>query len=103
MLAALGGREVDRVPLDLSGFQFRTRAEAEALDDPLRREVALRVHDETIFRHGVSSHVNRMLVTPPQRIRRETTPLPGGKRETRSAWRHATRASPPGTGARRYR
>jgi len=83
-LAALAGREVDRVPLDLPGFQFRTRGEAEGLDDPLLREVALRVFDETAFRHGVNSFVNRMLVTPPQRIRRETTPLPDGKRETRS-------------------
>ncbi|MHC5053533.1 MAG: uroporphyrinogen decarboxylase family protein [Planctomycetota bacterium] len=84
MLAALVGREVDRVPLDLPGFQFRTRCEAERVADPLRREVALRVFDRTIFRHGVSSYVNRMFVTPPQRILRETTDLPDGKRETRS-------------------
>ena len=84
MLAALAGREVDRAPLDLPGFQFRTRGEAEEILDPLRREVTLRVFDETAFRHGVNSFVNRFLVTPPQRIRRETTALPDGKRETRS-------------------
>jgi len=84
-LAALRGQKADRVPLELAGFLFPSREEIAQLADPLRRTIAERVHDQTHFEFQVPSHINRMLVTPPQRIRATTERLPGGGRRTRGA------------------
>jgi hypothetical protein len=66
----------------LPGFHARSRKEALALDDPLKREIAARVFDDTHYEVGVSSRINRMLVTPPQRIHTETRTLPHGEEQT---------------------
>ena len=81
MLGALAGRAVDRVPLDLAGFQFALREAIEKEADPFRRDVARRVFEETAFRHDVNSFVNRFLVTPPQRMRTEERELANGNTE----------------------
>lgn len=83
LLTTLKGGIADRVPLMLPGFDFRTREAIDAHPDPFRREVAHRVFDDVAYRVQVESYVNRYLVTPPQRIRSETTPLPNGFNETR--------------------
>ena len=83
MLAALRGQRADRVPIVLPGLTFRTREQIAALDDPHRRELAERMFDQTAYEVGVPSHVNRMLVTPSQRIRHEQEDLPEGRRRTR--------------------
>ena len=82
LLTTLRGGVADRVPLVLPGFEFRTHQAIAAHPDPLRREVAHRVFDDVAYRVQVPSYVNRYLVTPPQRIRSETKPLPNGFSET---------------------
>lgn len=81
LLAAWRGQSCDRVPLALQGFDCASRDELSATDDPLRRKVAARVLDVLPFRVGVPSHINRMLVTPPQRIRTERRELGDGSLE----------------------
>ena len=83
ILTTLRGGRADRVPLVLPGLTFRTRQDIERLDDPRRRALAERVFDHTAYRVQVPSHINRMLVTPPQRIRHERQDLPNGRHRTR--------------------
>ena len=81
-LRALSGRRPDRVPLELAGFQFAARCELEKIRDPLRRRIAQRVFDQMHFRVEIPSSINRMLATPPQRIRSEKRRLPNGNQRT---------------------
>lgn len=81
-LRTIGGAVADRVPLVLPGFECASRSELQKIESPLHREIAERVFDETTFDVIVPSHVNRMLVTPPQRIREEHEDLPGGRSRT---------------------
>jgi len=83
ILGAIRGEAVDMVPLVLPGCQLADPEELERIEDPLRRELAERVFDEMHFEVGVPSFVNRMLVTPPQRISTHSEPLPDGRRRTR--------------------
>lgn len=92
LLAAIRGERVDRVPLDLAGFAFPSRQALEAHPDPRRRAVAGRVYGHTAWGHAIPSHVNRFLVTPPQRMATEVEPLPGGG--TRERGRIDTPAGP---------
>ena len=82
MLRTLRGQPADRVPLVLPGFSCRSSNDLEKIADPLRRKIAERVIDETEFRVQIPSRINRMLVTPPQRIRTEHGNLPNGNRRT---------------------
>ncbi len=82
ILNTLRGQMADRVPLVLPGFSCRSHGDLEKIGDPLRRKIAERVIDETDFRVQVPSYINRMLVTPPQRIRTEQKNLPNGNRRT---------------------
>jgi len=82
ILRTLRGQTADRVPLVLPGFVCRSRADAQKIGDPLRRKIAERIVDETSFRVQVPSRINRMLVTPPQRIRTRQEHLPNGNRRT---------------------
>ena len=82
ILRTLRGQKADRVPLVLPGFICRSRDDLERIGDPLRRKIAERIIDETDFRIQVPPHINRMLVTPPQRIRTEHRNLPNGNRRT---------------------
>ena len=81
-LTTLKGGSADRVPLELAGFQFASREAVDAHPDPLRREIAHRVFDEQTFAVEVPSHINRYLITPPQRIRTEKAPLANGNVRT---------------------
>jgi len=74
------GQAVARVPLVLPRCQLASGDELEAIDDPLRRKIAKRVFAQMHFDVGVNSHVNRYLVTPPQRIRSQTEEIPHGRR-----------------------
>jgi hypothetical protein len=80
LLTTLKGEKADRVPLVLPGFSYRTHGALEKINDPLRKKIAERVMDETEFRVQVPSHINRMLVTPSQRIKTERKDLPNGNR-----------------------
>jgi len=82
MLKTLHGERADRVPADLAGLQFATGEAAAGVGDPLRRRLAERVLDQTHYFVTVPSHVNRYLVTPPQRINARGTLLPNGHRRT---------------------
>ena len=82
ILSTLRGQKPDRVPLVLPGFSCRSHDDVGRIADPLRRKIAQRVIDETDFRVQVPSYINRMLVTPPQRIRVETKHLPNGNSQT---------------------
>ena len=91
ILTTLRGGRPDRVPLVLPGLTFRSRRQIQELADPLRRALAERVFEHTAFRVQVPSHINRMLVTPPQRIRHRREDLPDGRRRT-----HGTIDTPKG-------
>lgn len=82
MLAALKGGRPDRVPMELYGFWLPDRDAVATIDDPLRRKIAERIIDQLVFRSICPSHVNRYLVTPPQRIRETHEELPNGRRRT---------------------
>lgn len=84
LLSVMRGDPVDRVPLALAGFQFGSRERIAALADPLRRRVAERIFDDTHCAFEIGAQINRWLVTPPQRIRRESRELMDGCRETLS-------------------
>jgi hypothetical protein len=60
----------------------QARDKLEGIANPLQREIAERVFDRTAYRVGVPSHVNRYLVTPPQRMRSTKKELPDGRTET---------------------
>lgn len=82
MLRALRGQATDRVPLELPGLEYSSRDELADVKDPLRRAIAERVIGVTAFRVQVPSRINRMLITPPQRIRSRHEDLPDGHRQT---------------------
>jgi hypothetical protein len=67
-LTTLRGGRADRVPLHLLGFHARSRDVIDRHPDPLWREIAHRVYDETFATIVCPSYVNRYMVTPPQRI-----------------------------------
>jgi hypothetical protein len=67
-LAALRGRPVDRVPLDLEGLHFATREQVEALEDPGRRELAERVVPHTAYPVYAPGGMNRWLMTLPEHM-----------------------------------
>ena len=79
----IGRGMADRVPLELAGCQFASRADIEAHPDPLRRKVAHRIFDESPFTVPVPNPINRYLITPPRRIRRTAENLPNGHTRTR--------------------
>jgi len=81
-LRALKGQKTDRVPLILHGFIYQSHNALDRIGDPFYREITKRIIDETHFEVDVPSHINRMLVTPPKRIREEHKPLPDGMRRT---------------------
>ena len=83
ILTTLRGGRADRVPLVLPGLTFQRREQIEQLDDPRRRALAERAFEHAAYRVHVPAHINRMLVTPPQRIRRDRQLLPNGRRRTR--------------------
>ena len=82
ILNTLMGNPADRVPLVLPGFSCRCRENLKNIGDPLRRSIAERIIDETDFRVQTPAFINRMLVTPPQRIRTEHKNLPNGNRRS---------------------
>jgi len=82
LLTTMRGGVADRVPLVLAGFQFPSHDALRPVDDPHRRQIAERVLDQMHFEVGVGSGVNRLLVTPPQRMRHEHRELGNGLRET---------------------
>ena len=84
MLKTTRGETADRVPLELAGFHYQSRAGVEKVADPLRRDIAERIFDESDYRATHPSHINRSLATPPQRMRHETKSLPNGETESRT-------------------
>ncbi len=82
LLTTLRGGVADRVPLVLPGFEFASREAIETHPDPRRRVLAHRVFDQVSCRVQVPSHMNRYLITPPQRIHSKTTVLGNGYYET---------------------
>jgi len=82
LLRTMRGDAADRVPLVLPGCQLASRDGLERIDDPLRRQLAERTFGQMHFDVGVNSHINRYLVTPPQRIHTRTEDLPDGRRRT---------------------
>jgi len=68
-LNCMRGEPVDRVPLHLEGFHVESRQNLEDWADLRKRELAERLFDEIHFWFHVPSHVNRYLVTAPQRVR----------------------------------
>lgn len=82
ILATLRGQKADRVPLVLPGFSHASHNNLEKINEPLRRKIAERVIDETDFHVPVPAYINRMLVTPPQRISSEQEVLLNGNRRT---------------------
>ena len=82
LLTTMRGETADRVPIVLPGFQFASQDAVEAIEEPLRRQIAERVFEAMHFDVGVGSAVNRYLVTPPQRMRHERKNLGDGRHET---------------------
>jgi hypothetical protein len=78
LLSAIRGQPVDRVPLDLPGFQFDSEAGIEALEEPWRRDIARRHFPDSTFFVRVPNQINRKLVTPPGRISRRREELADG-------------------------
>ncbi|NCO37555.1 MAG: hypothetical protein COZ06_16945 [Armatimonadetes bacterium CG_4_10_14_3_um_filter_66_18] len=81
-LRTIRGETVDRVPLELAGFEYPSLEAVAKIEDPLRREIAERVFAHSVVRRNHPSHTNRYLMIPPQRMRNERKPLPGGEWET---------------------
>jgi len=67
-LRTVRGEATDRVPLWLKGFHVASRVDLQRVADPRRREIAERIFEQVHAAWSVASHVNRYLVTPPQRI-----------------------------------
>jgi hypothetical protein len=78
LLRAMRGQSIDRVPIILHGFMCQSHDNMSKINDPLRKKLIKRVIDETHFTMQVPSHINRMLVTPTQRIKTEQKLLPDG-------------------------
>lgn len=91
IVGAIRGEAVDRVPLVLPHCQLASREDLAKIEDPLRQRLAERVLDRMHFEVNIPSFVNRMLVTPPQRIHTESEPLADGHRRV-----HGTIATPRG-------
>jgi hypothetical protein len=72
-LAALRGREVDRVPLDLDGFHLALPDEVDRIEDPGRREIARRVFGDSNSWIQCPAHDNRYLMTSPHFMRSRKT------------------------------
>lgn len=68
-LAVLRGEAVDRVPLLLKEFSAPAQSELDTIEDPLARELAVRVWEHTPAIVNWDSYVNRILVTPPRYMR----------------------------------
>jgi hypothetical protein len=79
LLATLRGEKADRVPLVLEGCQCASHAEIDALPDRGLAEIARRVFEHTAYHVVCPSHVNRYLVTPPQRITDVAREEPSGQ------------------------
>lgn len=82
LLTTLRCGKADRVPLDLAGIQFASPEDKARIQDPLKREIADRGFDLTHFFFIIPSYVNRILVTPPQRISTSLADLGNGNRRT---------------------
>lgn len=67
-LKAIKGEKVDRVPLHILGFNYKSLEEIKEIKCPKRREIAQQIFNETIYIHQVPSYINRYLVTPPEYI-----------------------------------
>ncbi|MCP4402365.1 MAG: hypothetical protein GY801_34295, partial [bacterium] len=79
-LQTLRGEKTDRVPLDLLGFNghnsptvdgfidFPSYQEPFRVNDPGRAEIEKRIRGQITIQYPIHSHVNRYLVTPPQRV-----------------------------------
>ncbi|HUT33452.1 MAG TPA: uroporphyrinogen decarboxylase family protein [Planctomycetota bacterium] len=78
LLRTMRGERADRVPLVLPRLHFASRERLAKAADPLQRRLAERIFDEVHFDVGVPAPVNRMLVTPPQRISTRTEALANG-------------------------
>lgn len=80
-LKLLRRETIDRVPLDIQGFNnlysptvegftgLISHEEKTRLEDPAKKEIAERIQDKTIAHHCIPTWINRYLVIPPQRIR----------------------------------
>ncbi len=91
-LNILRGQPVDRIPLDMQGFNnhyspavegwygFPSYLEVHQYSDPGYEELAARIEDKCIAQYHIPSWANRYLVTPRQRIH-ETTAGKSGDRE----------------------
>lgn len=82
ILATMRGQIPDRVPITLPGLAYVSHDDIKKIKDPLRKKLAERVIDEMDFQINIPSHINRILVTPPKRIRSEQKSLPDGNRQT---------------------
>jgi hypothetical protein len=78
-LKTIRGETVDRVPLELAGFEYPSLEAVAKIEDPLRREIAERVFEQSVVRLTHPSHTNRYLMTPSHRIRYEREALPDGE------------------------
>jgi len=78
LLRTMRGEAADRVPLVLPRLQLASGEQLAEIGDPRRRALAERVWEQMHFDVGVPAPINRMLVTPPQRIRSEEQKLPNG-------------------------
>jgi len=80
ILRTLRGERADRVPLWFYGFdRYRSREEVAGQRDAGRREIGRRLFDLTTSIVVHPTHVNRYLVTPPQRIREVRRERDGGR------------------------
>jgi uroporphyrinogen-III decarboxylase len=81
-LGTIRGQTVDRVPIILHGLGCQSHSDIAKMGNPFRQRLMERIIDETHFTAQVPSYINRMLVTPPQRIRTEDKALPDGNIQT---------------------
>ena len=68
-LKTVRGETADRVPLMGYGLAVGSREEIAKVKDPRRRELVKRAFPHTHAQWGVSTHGNRYLMTPPQRMK----------------------------------
>jgi len=80
MLAAVSGRDVDRLPLELAGFQG---ADLDSMrEHPDRMKIAERILPHTHYYHQIPSGINRYLVTPSDRMHSKAETLGNGNIRT---------------------
>ncbi len=82
LLAAWRGETPDRVPIHMAGFEVGSREQLAGIGEKFRREIAERLYDQMHFETVIGSGINRYLVTPGQRMRREVEDRPEGVRRT---------------------